>query len=215
ESSYGAIVLMDRNTKQIVWKYETRQGKSVRALALTPNGEFIGAGTFGGDILIFNKNSNKPIEQIKINSSIGAFDIADDGSFFVVGSADKKVRVYEKGTGKIKAEITLNEYVGEIDISGNGKFIAAGTSGSVYFFETLIDLNNIQTSACKTIIEPPEEVGLFGGQNSLKGMEDNFDKKIGLGLFFYPQAIIFIVSFIIFLISIVVYLIIIYLKKQR
>src|SRR3989339_168306 len=174
ESGYGAIVLMDKDTKQIVWKYETHQGRSVRALAMTPSGEFIGAGTFGGDILIFNKNSNKTIEQLKINSAIGAFDIADEGSFFAVGSADKKVRVYEKGAGKAKAEVILNEYVGEIDISGNGKFIVAGTSGAVYFFETLVDLNNIQTSACKEIIEPPtENTSLFGGQNGGNAVENN------------------------------------------
>jgi len=65
----------------------------------------------------------------------------------------------------------------EIDISGNGKFIVAGTSGAVYFFETLVDLNNIQTSACKEIIEPPtENTSLFGGQNGGDAMEnDNND----------------------------------------
>ena len=194
ESGYGAIVLMSGDTKQIVWKYETPQGRSVRALAMTPNGELIGAGTFGGDILIFNKNSNRPIERLRINSSIGAFDLADDGSFFVAGSADKKIRIYEKGAGRAKAEIALNEYVGEVDISGNGKYVAAGTSGSVYFFETLIDLNNIQTASCKEIIEPPvEDTSLFGGQNGENMMvSDDYnnnkvaDSKISFSL---PAAI--------------------------
>src|SRR3989338_7099343 len=185
---------MSGDTKQIVWKYETPQGRSVRALAMTPNGELIGAGTFGGDILIFNKNSNRPIERLRINSSIGAFDLADDGSFFVAGSADKKIRIYEKGAGRAKAEIALNEYVGEVDISGNGKYVAAGTSGSVYFFETLIDLNNIQTASCKEIIEPPvEDASLFGGQNGENMMvSDDYnnnkvaDSKISFSL---PAAI--------------------------
>jgi len=214
ESGYGAIVLMDKETKQIVWKYETAQGRSVRALAMTPNGELIGAGTFGGDILIFNKNSNNPIERLKINSAIGAFDIADDGSFFAAGSADKKVRIYDKGAGRAKAELALNEYVGELDISGNGKFIAAGTSGSVYFFETIIDLNNVQTAACEKIIEPPaEDTGLFGGQNGgnanvaeINNHDQAADSKTSLAL----PAVMAIISAGLFFILLVAYIIFCY-----
>ncbi|MDP2683692.1 MAG: WD40 repeat domain-containing protein [bacterium] len=166
ESGYGAIVLMDRQTKQIVWKYETPQGRSVRALAMTPDAEYIGAGTFGGDILIFTKDSNEPIEKLKINTTIGAFDMADDGSFFATGSADKKVRIFTRGDGQVKTEIVLNEYVGELDISADSRYAVAGTSGSVYFFETLIDLNNTGVFTCNEVIEPPEEdTTLFGGQN--------------------------------------------------
>ena len=167
ESSYGAVVLMDKSTKEILWQYDTPQSKSVRALAITPSGEFIGAGTFGGDVLIFNKNSKDPVEKVNINSAIGAFDLAFDGSFYASGSADKKVRLFEKGAGKVKAEITLNEYVGELDIAENGKYVVAGTSGSVYFFETLIDLNQTETFACDKVIEPPaEEESLSGGQKT-------------------------------------------------
>jgi hypothetical protein len=174
ESSFGAVVLMSRATKEIVWRYETADNRSVRALAMTPNGEFIGAGTFGGDVLIFNKNSNKPVEQLKINSAIGAFDIADDGSFFATGSADKKVRVFEKGKNEAKTEIALEEYVGELDISANGKLVVAGTSGSVYFFESIIDFNSVEVSDCKEVIEPPkEDTSLFGGQNG----GDEIDKN--------------------------------------
>ncbi|MDD5626858.1 MAG: WD40 repeat domain-containing protein [Patescibacteria group bacterium] len=178
ESGYGAIVLMDAQKKEILWKYETSQGTSVRALAMAPSGNLIGAGTFGGDILIFEKNSNKPIEKLKINSTIGAFDITDDGLLFATGSADKKIRVFEKGAGKAKAEISANEYVGELDIAANGKYLAAGTSGAVYFFETIRDLENKGVFACKEIIEPKaEDTTLFGGQNSGNNLADSADNQ--------------------------------------
>ena len=183
ESAYGAIVLMDKNTKKAIWKYDTFQGRSVRALAMTPSGELIGAGTFGGDVLLFEKKSNIPIEQIKINSSIGAFDISDDGSIFITGSTDKKIRIFHKGENKVRAEITLNEYVGELDMSANGKYAVAGTSGSVYFFESLIDLNNTQTFDCSKVIEPPKEnENLFGGQNNLN-LPIIMNKKNDTGIF--------------------------------
>src|SRR3989339_1897163 len=192
ESAYGAIVLMDKSTKQIIWRYEIAQGRSVRALSMTPSGEFIGAATFGGDILIFDKNSNKPIEQLKVNSTIGAFDISDDGQLFATGSADKKVRIFEKDASSAKAEILLDEYVGELDISANGKFVAAGTSGSVYFFETLLDLNNIQTQTCDKVIEPPkEDTTLFGGQNGGGSAVDDVIKATdnSKSIFSWPQII--------------------------
>ena len=192
ESGYGAIVLMDKSTKQIIWRYEIAQGRSVRALSMTPSGEFIGAATFGGDILIFDKNSNKPIEQLKVNSTIGAFDISDDGQLFATGSADKKVRIFEKDASSAKAEILLDEYVGELDISANGKFVAAGTSGSVYFFETLLDLNNIQTQTCDKVIEPPkEDTTLFGGQNGGGSAVDDVIKATdnSKSIFSWPQII--------------------------
>lgn len=178
ESAYGAVVLMDKSTKQIIWRYETQEGRSVRALSMTPSGEFIGAATFGGDVLIFDKDSNKPIEQLKINSTVGAFDMADDGTLFATGSADKKVRIFQKGASSAKAEIMLDEYVGELDISADGKFVVAGTSGSVYFFETLLDLNNTKTQTCDKVIEPPkEDTSLFGGQNSGDDVANNINQK--------------------------------------
>ena len=175
ESGYGAIILMTKDSRQVLWKYETPQRKSVRALAMTPDGKTIGAGTFGGDILLFGKTAPLPVEKLKINSAIGAFDLSADGSVFVTGSADKKVRVFHRGEGRAKAEIELGEYVGEVDLSADGRVAAAGTSGAVYFFETLPDLNNAPVFNCTEIIEPPpEDEGLFGGQNSgWELMDDN------------------------------------------
>ncbi len=214
ESGYGAIVLMDKNNKKIIWKYETPQGRSVRALAMTPSGEFIGAGTFGGDVLLFKKKSNIPIEQIKINSTIGAFDLSDDGSIFMTGSADKKIRIFHKGEGRAKAEIILNEYVGELDISANGKYAVAGTSGSVYFFDTLVDLNNVQVSSCTKVIEPPKEnESLFGGQNNINSpiQENKKPKKNSLSLL----AIISVSCTTLFAIALAGYILVCRIKKLK
>ncbi len=154
ESGYGAVVLMDKDSKKVVFKFDTPQKRTVRALSITPDGAEIGAGTFGGDVLIFNNSSSTPIQQFNINTTIGAFDLADDGSFFATGSTDKKVRIFDKGSDKPKSEFTLNEYVGEIDISSNGKFVAASTSGAVYFFDTILDLDQTKTFPCDKVIEP-------------------------------------------------------------
>ncbi len=197
ESGYGAIILMAKKTKSVVWKYNTPNKQSVRALAMTPDAKFIGAGTFGGDVLLFQKESNLPIEQIKINSAIGAFDLSDDASIFVTGSADKKVRIFHKGENKVRTEIELNEYVGEIDLSANGQYAVAGTSGAVYFFESLVDLNNTSVSNCTQIIEPPpDESGMSNNQNNInQPVRDDDQMKTD----FFIQPEIILISFLIIL----------------
>ena len=171
--------------------------QSFRSHAITPDAKFIGAGTFGGDVLLFKKESNLPIEQIKINSAIGAFDLSDDASIFLTGSADKKVRIFHKGEGRVRTEIELNEYVGEIDLSANGQYAVAGTSGAVYFFESLVDLNNTSVSNCTQIIEPPpDESGIFTNQNNInQPVRDDDQMKTD----FFIQPEIILISFLIIL----------------
>lgn len=208
ESSYGAVILMDKSGKQI-WKYDTEQAKSVRALAMTPDGDTIGAGTFGGDVLLFNRNSNQPVQKININSSIGAFDISDDGSVFATGSADKKLRIFSKESDKAKAEIALDEYAGELDVSANGKYVAAGTAGSVYFFESIIDLNDVPTSTCQEVIEPAkEDTSAFGGQN---GDTSSVNPKTKAT--FLRPSVIFAGAAGLFIVALTAYLIVCWRKK--
>jgi len=187
ESGFGAVYLFDSNSKEIVWKYETDNGRSVRALSITPDSIYIGAGTFGGDVLVFNKNSNQPITKINIASAIGAFDITDDGSLFASGSADKKIRIFEKGATSVKSEIVLSEYVGEIDLSADGRYLAAGTSGAVYFFESLIDLDNQKVSTCSEIIEPPtDNSSLSDGRSHDNKLIDNEKSRDFRNLLAWP-----------------------------
>ncbi|OGK20212.1 hypothetical protein A3C23_03195 [Candidatus Roizmanbacteria bacterium RIFCSPHIGHO2_02_FULL_37_13b] len=156
ESDAGAVFLFDKKSKSPVWKFSTPNGSSVRALNFTPNGKYIGAATFGGDTYIFDKDTNTPVANWKLNVSLGAIDIADDGSFIAVGGTDNKLYILDK-ISKSKTDIPFNEYIEEIDISANGKYIAAGTGGSVYFFETYISQDRGKVFDCSNVIEPPSE----------------------------------------------------------
>jgi len=156
ESDGGAVFLFNKSSKDPAWKFSTPQGSSVRALNFTPNGQFIGAATFNGNVYIFDKDKNVPVAEWKVDASLGGVDIADDGSFLVAGGTDKKLYIFDRNT-KSKTEIPFNEYLEEVDISANGKYIAAGTGGSVYFFETYISQDRGKTFDCSSVIEPPAE----------------------------------------------------------
>lgn len=155
ESDAGAVFLFSKDKGQ-VWEFPTSQGSSVRALSFTPNGQYIGAATFGGDTYIFDKDKNSPIVSWKVNASLGGIDIADDGSFIATGGTDNKLHIFDRNS-KEETIIPFEEYIEEVDISANGKYIAAGTGGSVYFFETYIYQDRGKTFDCSKVIEPISE----------------------------------------------------------
>ena len=84
EADDGAVFLFSKDSKNPVWKFSTPQRSSVRALNFTPNGQYIGAATFGGDAYIFDKDKNSPIASWKVNASLGGIDIADDGVVCII-----------------------------------------------------------------------------------------------------------------------------------
>jgi len=170
ESGDGAVFLFSRSSQKPLWKFPTPGNSSVRALNFTPDGQHIGAATFGGHAYIFSKDSSKPLYSWNLPAALGALDISDDGSFLAVGGTDNQVHLLEKDqpTGTI---VPFNEYIGEIDISGNGRYIAAGTAGSVYFFESIDQPR--QVSTCSQIIEPePESMMMDDGVSSRLKVSD-------------------------------------------
>ena len=185
ESGDGAVFLFSKDTKEPIWKFSIPENASVRALGFTPDSRYIGAATmFGGNVYIFSKDSSQPINSWLIgNASLGALDIADDGSYIAVGGTDNKVHIFERNSTSQNAEFELNEFVGEIDISADGKYIAAGTSGSVYFFETIVMgtvVNNAEEIECTEIIEPePEKVTSISNNllNNNKEESNNIKEK--------------------------------------
>ncbi|MEK7522161.1 MAG: hypothetical protein AAB569_01140, partial [Patescibacteria group bacterium] len=179
ESDAGAVFLFNKNSKTPVWKFPTLGGSSVRALNFTPDGKYIGAATFGGDVYIFDKDKNVPIASWKVNASLGGIDIADDASFIATGGTDNKLYIFDRKT-KSKTAIPFSEYIEEVDISANGKYIAAGTGGSVYFFETYISQDRGKTFNCSKVIEPAAENQIMeeGGSDKQITSSSNLWEKI-------------------------------------
>jgi len=162
ESNDGAVFVFERGSQTPMWKFSTPQRSSVRALNFTPDGQFVGAATFVGDVYIFERSTSVPVSHWWVNAALGGVDIADDGSWVAAGGTDKKLHVFRRGAAEVFS-VDFNEYVEEVDIAANGKYVAAGTGGSVYFFEAFED----ETSAvvCKEIKEPEPESQMRGGGN--------------------------------------------------
>jgi len=159
----SVVVLFNKNSPTPVWKFDNQKRNSSRAMSLTPDGQFIAAATMKGDVYLLNKDSNKPVKQWQLNSSIGALDIADDANFIALGGSDNQVWILSKNGGEKK--IQVSEFVQSLDISAGGKLIAAGTGGSVYFFEEYLSPNKNKVFECQTIIEPAPKDQLMQASN--------------------------------------------------
>jgi WD40 repeat protein len=179
ESDAGAVFLFSKDSAAPIWKFPVPGGSSVRALNFTPDGRHAAAATFGGQVYIFERESDRPVATWKFNASLGGVDIADDGSFAVAGGTDDKIHILSRDK-KTKLEVPFEEYVEEIDISADGRYTAVGTGGSVYFFESILGLKG-ETSTCTNIIEPkPLETGRDGaaGGRSAAGWFGRFINRI-------------------------------------
>jgi len=152
-SNSSMLFLFSKDSKVPVWKFNNQSNpRASRALAVTPDGGFIGVANMTGETFLFAKERSVPLKSWRLNASTAALDIADDGSFLAVGGTDNKVYLLEReGT---KTEFDLNEFVQEIDISANGKYIAVGTGGSHYFFEEISSPGKNKVFDCKKIVEP-------------------------------------------------------------
>jgi len=168
------VALFSKDSSQPLWQYDDSLHRSSRALAITPDGEFIAVANMVGDVYLFNKNGGQPLSKWKINATTAAFDMADDGSLIAVGGTDYKVHLLEV-TSQKQSEVSFEEFVEEIDVSANGKYIAAGTGGSPYFFEEIVSPNKDKVYTCEKIIEPTpmEQLNagddLSGGQGATCG----------------------------------------------
>lgn len=157
ESDGGGLVLLTNDSPEPVWRFNTPGGSSIRALAITNNGQQIGAATMNGQIYVFNQDSSRPVANWNLRGALGAVGISDDGAVLAVGGSDSKVHVYHPLDKNFHQEVVLAEYIGEIDVSANGQYVATGTSGSTYFFESFNKDQAGKVFPCKPVIEPVPE----------------------------------------------------------
>ena len=182
ESDQGGVHFFDINSKSntALWQFPTPEKRSVRALSMTPSGQYIGAATFGGDAYIFSRDSREPQDHFFARERLGAMDISDDGAFLLAGGSNKNIYLWQKGNADPLWTRKANEYLNSLDISADSKYAAFGTGGSVYFFES-DDFNLPEKQVCSEIIEPPaepsgtmgKENGDFSGEADLSGCGNN------------------------------------------
>lgn len=163
ESDNGAVHLFQKDSDQALWKLPTPRNKSVRSLAITPDGQYIGAATFGGDAYILSRESSNPLRNFKVQERLGAADISDDGTYLAVGGSNKGIYLFSQESPTPIWQNTAEEFVNTIDFSADASYVAIGTGASVYFFES-DEFNPPSIQQCSTVLEPEPEAMMGDGQ---------------------------------------------------
>jgi len=147
------LYLFNRDSNQPLWQFKEDSLRAGRSLGMTPDGNFIVVGNMKGDLYLFSKENNTPLDKWQFKSSFGALDIADNGQMIAAGGTDKKVYLLDRQNNQQK-EIVFNEFVDTLDMSSDGKYVVVGTGASPYFFEDIQGPDKLKIYPCETVIEP-------------------------------------------------------------
>ncbi|MBU0648539.1 WD40 repeat domain-containing protein [Patescibacteria group bacterium] len=184
ESDAGALHVFSQDSSDPLWKFTTPRNRSIRSLAITPDGQYIGAGTFGGDAYIFSHESSAPLSHYTVEERLGSADISDDGALLAVGGSNNNLYLFSKEEARPRWQVSLNEYINSLDMSPDNKYIAAGTGASIYFFES-DEFNQPKVQKCEQVIEPPPEMEMqtqMGIEDNDIRISDNFDNFNGFAI---------------------------------
>jgi len=119
------IDVYDRDGSELWW---CDTDSSVKALAISHDGEYIAAGLANGTILFFSVDSNSPLWTYTVGGAVceEAIAMSDDGSYIIVGSRDGKAYLFDKD-GNLLWTHEAGGWVYEVAMSSDGSYIALGT----------------------------------------------------------------------------------------
>jgi WD40 repeat protein len=115
--------------------YNTR---SVRALAYSPDGEYITTGNDDGQVLIFDVETGEKIKSLSGSTSpVNPLAYSPDGKYITTGNYDGQVLIFDVETGEqIKSLSGNNSWVRALAYSPDGKYITTGNDvGRVLVFD--------------------------------------------------------------------------------
>lgn len=164
------IVFLFDNKGQKLWGFSSQEDGTARAVSISGDGNYIAAGTSGGHIYLFSKDSNKPKWKYTATaffSQFGDLKLNQDGSLLAAGGTTKKIYLFSKNSDQPLWEYEANTWVTKIDF--NGEYIAAGTGPREYFFEG----NSLSSDEikCKEIIQPEPLMNYLGKSMGLINTE--------------------------------------------
>ncbi len=160
------VFLFNRAGKKL-WGFSSADDGTARAISISGDGNYIGAGTTGGHVYLFSKGSSTPIWKFAENgffSQFGDVKLNADGSRMAAVGTSKKVYMFSRESNVPLWEYEANTWVTKVDF--NGEYAIAGTGPREYFMEGR-SVPETQVE-CSEIIQPPERdetQGMVLGEN--------------------------------------------------
>ncbi len=103
---------------------------SIFAVALSPNGERLAAGTAGGEVRLWDTASTKPIYTMRGHTEwVRSIAFSPDGNTIASGSEDQTIRLWDANSGECLRTLQEHESrVYSVVFSPDGKTVASGSA---------------------------------------------------------------------------------------
>ncbi|MBA7631842.1 hypothetical protein ES703_39378 [subsurface metagenome] len=116
----NAIRLFENTSSTPLWSFLVGGGDFPSTVAISSDGNYIIAGSEGGDIghyiYLFHKSSSYPQWRKEISDGVESVAISSDGSYMVVGSRDNKVRLFHRSSSTPLWSYTAGDSIFSVDI---------------------------------------------------------------------------------------------------
>ena len=148
------IVFLFDDQGNKLWSFSSQEDATARAISISANGDYVAAGTTGGHVYLFSKESNVPLWKFTATgyfTQIGDVKLSSTGDYLVAGGTTKKVYLFSRDSSEPLWEYDANTWINAVDF--NDEYIVAGTGLVEYLYEG----NSVspQEIECEEIIEPP------------------------------------------------------------
>ena len=147
------IVFLFDNKGNKLWSFSSSDDGTARAVSISGDGNYIAAGTTGGHVYLFSKDSNIPkwkFTESGFFTQFGDVKLNQDGSLLAAVGTTKKVYLFSKDSNEPLWVYEANTWLTKVDF--NGEYIVTGTGPREYFFEgQSVSSDEIM---CKEIIQP-------------------------------------------------------------
>ena len=114
-----------------MWKYKT--GGSVWSVSITPDGEYVVAGSRDKHAYLFNKKGEL-LWKYETGGDVYSVSITPDGEYVVAGSRDNHVYLFNK-KGELLWKYETDDEVESVSITPDGEYVVAESyNDNVYLF---------------------------------------------------------------------------------
>jgi WD40 repeat protein len=133
ENSTSNEFYPESSRTSLMWNYT--MGDGGRGLSITPNGQYLAAGSWDRNLYLFDTSNPVPIWNKTIDGMVGEVAISDDGEYIVAASDDNNVYFFHRSSSTPLWNYTAGNLISSVAITPDGQFVVAGSwDNNIYVF---------------------------------------------------------------------------------
>ncbi len=133
EGSNNKTTLLDSSSNESLWSYDV--GAMILDVAISDDGGTIVAGTMGGLLYVFERDSSTPLWMRNCSSYVVAVAVSGNGTLVTAGDWSGRVYAFNRTSSSPIWDYMTGGIVTKVSVSQDGSTVAAvGFAGTIYVF---------------------------------------------------------------------------------